>query len=84
MNKKGKNSVYTRWRGLEIMFHVSTLLPYADWDDNKLQISRVIGNDITNVIFMEGDQPYNPEAIVSAVTRTLCARYILNCALIWW
>jgi hypothetical protein len=43
VNKKGKHSFYTRWRGLEIMFHVSSLLPYAEWDENKLQISRVIG-----------------------------------------
>jgi hypothetical protein len=69
VNKKGTHSWYTRWRGLEIMFHVSTCLPFASWDQHKLQISRVIGNDITNIIFIEGTQPYNPDALISAVTH---------------
>ena len=36
----GKESVYTEFEGNEIMFHVSTLLPYTDNDHQ--QVSRVI------------------------------------------
>lgn len=35
----GLYSVYTNWRGIEIMFHVSTLLPYEKHDPQK--VSRV-------------------------------------------
>lgn len=32
----GKESVYTAWRGIEIMFHVSTLLPHEEHDPQKV------------------------------------------------
>jgi len=32
----GLYSVYTNWRGIEIMFHVSTLLPYEKHDPQKV------------------------------------------------
>ena len=32
----GLYSVYTHWRGIEIMFHVSTLLPYEKNDPPKV------------------------------------------------
>lgn len=64
--------MYTKWRGLEIMFHVSTLLPYNANDHAKVQIARVIGNDITNIVFLEGEGKYNPGTFNSAVTRTPC------------
>ena len=47
--------MYTIWRGIEIMFHVSTLLPYEKNDPQKLQRKRHIGNDIVCVVFLEAD-----------------------------
>lgn len=32
----GTESVYTSWRGIEIMFHVSTLLPHEEHDPQKV------------------------------------------------
>lgn len=32
----GLYSVYTNWRGIEIMFHVSTQLPYESHDPQKV------------------------------------------------
>lgn len=32
----GLYSIYTKWRGIEIMFHVSTLLPYEKHDSQKV------------------------------------------------
>lgn len=32
----GKESVYTQFEGNEIMFHVSTLLPYSDNDNQQV------------------------------------------------
>jgi len=36
----GLYSVYTSWRSIEIMFHVSTLLPYEKHDPQKVSRSR--------------------------------------------
>jgi hypothetical protein len=33
----GTQSVYTYWRGIEIMFHVSTFLPYEKNDPQKVE-----------------------------------------------
>ena len=51
----GKESVYTNYRGIEIMFHVSTMLPHEENDPQKLQKKRHIGNDIVCCAFVESD-----------------------------
>ncbi|EEC06287.1 rap GTPase-activating protein, putative, partial [Ixodes scapularis] len=42
----GTESVYTAWKNIEIMFHVSTMLPHEEHDPQK----RHIGNDIVCVV----------------------------------
>ena len=32
----GLHSVFTHWRGIEVMFHVSTLLPHEENDPQKV------------------------------------------------
>ncbi|XP_076398161.1 rap GTPase activating protein radish isoform X1 [Megachile rotundata] len=67
----GLYSVYTNWRGIEIMFHVSTLLPYEKHDAQKLQRKRHIGNDIVCVVFLEADNTaFNPACIKSHFLHT--------------
>ncbi|XP_037039105.1 uncharacterized protein LOC119076446 isoform X4 [Bradysia coprophila] len=67
----GLYSVYTNWRGIEIMFHVSTLLPYEKHDPQKLQRKRHIGNDIVCVVFLEADNtPFSPACIKSHFLHT--------------
>jgi len=61
----GLDSVYTLFRGREIMFHVSTLLPYTDHDPQQLQRKRHIGNDIVAIIFQETNTPFLPSMIAS-------------------
>ncbi len=56
----GKESVFTEFRGFQIMFHVSTLLPLHESDVQKLERKRHIGNDIVIVIFKEGNTPFDP------------------------
>ena len=55
-------SVYTEDRnGNEIMFHVSTLLPFTPNNRQQLPRKRYIGNDIVTVVFQEpGAQPFIP------------------------
>lgn len=67
----GLYSVYTHWRSIEIMFHVSTLLPYEKHDPQKLQRKRHIGNDIVCVVFLEADNtPFSPACIKSHFLHT--------------
>ncbi|KAL5281473.1 hypothetical protein ACFFRR_005082 [Megaselia abdita] len=67
----GLYSVYTLWRNIEVMFHVSTLLPYENHDAQKLQRKRHIGNDIVCVVFLEADNThFNPSCIKSHFLHT--------------
>ncbi|GFO22111.1 hypothetical protein PoB_004861600, partial [Plakobranchus ocellatus] len=61
----GAESVYTRFNGKEVMFHVSTLLPYTEGDSQQLQRKRHIGNDIVAIVFQEENTPFVPDMIAS-------------------
>ncbi|XP_050477240.1 uncharacterized protein LOC126867115 isoform X4 [Bombus huntii] len=62
----GLYSVYTNWRGIEIMYHVSTFLPNEKHDVQRVQKKRHIGNDIVCVVFLEADKtPFNPACMKS-------------------
>jgi Rap/ran-GAP protein len=39
----GTHSVYTEWSGFEVMFHVSTLLPYNPRDTQQIERKRHLG-----------------------------------------
>jgi len=39
-NLTGKESVFTEFKGIEMMFHVSTLLPYSDHDHQQVRNNR--------------------------------------------
>ena len=66
----GLHSVFTHWRGIEIMFHVSTLLPFTEGDPQQLQRKRHIGNDIVAIIFQEENTPFVPDMIASHFLHT--------------
>ncbi|KAF7643776.1 hypothetical protein LDENG_00233460 [Lucifuga dentata] len=61
----GSQSVYTIHRQQEIMFHVSTKLPFTEGDVQQLQRKRHIGNDIVAVVFQEEATPFVPDMIAS-------------------
>ncbi|XP_030044243.1 rap1 GTPase-activating protein 1 isoform X3 [Microcaecilia unicolor] len=61
----GSESVYTSYRGKEIMFHVSTKLPYVEGDPQQLQRKRHIGNDIVAIVFQDENTPFVPDMIAS-------------------
>ncbi|XP_064414376.1 rap1 GTPase-activating protein 1 [Latimeria chalumnae] len=61
----GTESVYTCFRGKEIMFHVSTKLPYTEGDAQQLQRKRHIGNDIVALVFQDENTPFVPDMIAS-------------------
>lgn len=61
----GDTAVYNNFKGREIMFHVSTLLPYTESDPQQLQRKRHIGNDIVAIVFQEENTPFSPDMIAS-------------------
>ncbi|XP_051735438.1 rap1 GTPase-activating protein 1 isoform X11 [Ctenopharyngodon idella] len=61
----GSESVYHNFHNKEIMFHVSTKLPFTDGDTQQLQRKRHIGNDIVAIVFQEESTPFVPDMIAS-------------------
>ncbi|XP_043918205.1 signal-induced proliferation-associated 1-like protein 3 [Protopterus annectens] len=62
----GTHSLYTEHQDYEVMFHVSTMLPYTPNNRQQLLRKRHIGNDIVTVIFQEpGALPFTPQNIRS-------------------
>ncbi|XP_051895145.1 rap1 GTPase-activating protein 1 isoform X4 [Pristis pectinata] len=61
----GTESIYCRFRNKEIMFHVSTKLPYTEGDAQQLQRKRHIGNDIVAIVFQDENTPFVPDMIAS-------------------
>ncbi|XP_038677118.1 rap1 GTPase-activating protein 1 isoform X3 [Scyliorhinus canicula] len=61
----GTESTYCRFRSKEIMFHVSTKLPYTEGDAQQLQRKRHIGNDIVAIVFQDENTPFVPDMIAS-------------------
>ena len=49
----------------ELMFHVSTLLPFNPKDSQQVCKKRHIGNDVVTIIFQEENTPFCPNTIRS-------------------
>jgi len=71
-NTTGTHSIYAQYRNFEVMFHVSTLLPYSKSDAQKLERKRHLGNDVVVIIFKECDEPFNPAWIRSEFNHIFC------------
>ncbi|XP_043274870.1 GTPase-activating Rap/Ran-GAP domain-like protein 3 [Venturia canescens] len=68
----GKESVYTVYAGHEVMYHVSTMLPYSKDNPQQLERKRHIGNDIVNIIYTDDPtvfETFNPNCIKSQFTH---------------
>ncbi|XP_056616490.1 signal-induced proliferation-associated 1-like protein 2 isoform X3 [Triplophysa dalaica] len=62
----GSHSLYTTYKDYELMFHVSSLLPYTPNNRQQLLRKRHIGNDIVTIVFQEpGALPFTPKNIRS-------------------
>ncbi|GFT00939.1 rap1 GTPase-activating protein 1 [Nephila pilipes] len=66
----GNCSLYTKFEDVEIMFHVSTLLPYSRTDPQQLQRKRHIGNDVVAIVFQDENTPFMPSMIASHFLHT--------------
>uniref|UniRef100_A0A8W7PEQ1 Rap-GAP domain-containing protein n=1 Tax=Anopheles coluzzii TaxID=1518534 RepID=A0A8W7PEQ1_ANOCL len=62
----GTHSLYATHQDCEIMFHVSTMLPFTPNNRQQLLRKRHIGNDIVTIVFQEpGALPFTPKNIRS-------------------
>lgn len=75
----GTHSIYTKWQGYEIMFHVGTHLPYNPADSQQLERKRHIGNDIVVIIFQDkGTKPFDLSTISSHQNHVIAVIQPLN------
>eukprot|EP01113_Clastostelium_recurvatum_P049631 TRINITY_DN9227_c0_g1_i3.p1 TRINITY_DN9227_c0_g1~~TRINITY_DN9227_c0_g1_i3.p1 ORF type:complete len:875 (-),score=217.84 TRINITY_DN9227_c0_g1_i3:19-2643(-) len=49
----GETSVHAFFREHEVMFHVSTMIPYTPGDPQQVERKRHLGNDIVVIVFMD-------------------------------
>lgn len=66
--KGGDSGEYTyinNWNENTLAYHISTLIPSKSGDKQQIQRKRHIGNDIVCIVFVQGNQPFNPTAIKS-------------------
>lgn len=52
-NSSGESSIYLEYCGYEIMYHISTMLPYTKNDPQQIDRKKHIGNDISIIIFQD-------------------------------
>ncbi|XP_034028843.1 rap1 GTPase-activating protein 1 isoform X4 [Thalassophryne amazonica] len=74
----GIESVYCNFRNKEVMFHVSTKLPYTEGDTQQLQRKRHIGNDIVAIVFQEENTPFVPDMIASNFLHAYIVVQVVN------
>ena len=71
-NTTGTHAYFTEYNESEIIFHVSTLLPYDDANEQQLERKRHIGNDVVAIIFIDTLDPsvkWDPEMMCSQVNQ---------------
>jgi len=70
-NTTGEVTYCTRIVGKEIMFHISTLLPYTPDNPQQVERKRHIGNDIVNIVFQEEQDEFDPAWFKTKMSRIL-------------
>lgn len=75
----GLYSIYAQYQDCEIMFHVSTMLPFTPNNRQQLLRKRHIGNDIVTIVFQEpGALPFTPKGIRSQFQHVFIVVQAIN------
>jgi hypothetical protein len=62
----GTESIYLEiFDDYQVMYHVATLIPYKEDDEQQIDRKRHLGNDIVIIVFKEGTQKFDPTVIKS-------------------
>jgi RAP1 GTPase activating protein 1 len=70
----GEHSIYVDYQRYNMMFHVSTLLPYYPQDIQQVERKRHIGNDVVVIVWNEGRGYFDPNMMHSQVPLSLVVR----------
>ena len=70
-NLTGSTSLFTLFQDREIMFHVSSMLPYDENDFQQIQRKRHIGNDIVAILFQDENAVYIPGTFKSHFLKVI-------------
>lgn len=66
----GTHSIFCRHSGYDIMFHVSTYLPFFPKDPQQVERKRHLGNDVCVIIFKDSNKTlFDPSSIKSEFNR---------------
>eukprot|EP01088_Endostelium_zonatum_P017732 TRINITY_DN5381_c0_g1_i1.p1 TRINITY_DN5381_c0_g1~~TRINITY_DN5381_c0_g1_i1.p1 ORF type:complete len:735 (-),score=134.67 TRINITY_DN5381_c0_g1_i1:64-2184(-) len=70
----GSHSVYTEYFGFEVMFHVSTFIPFTADDQQQVERKRHLGNDVILILFKDSTstQIFDPSSITSQYNHVFC------------
>ncbi|KAI8985225.1 hypothetical protein BDB01DRAFT_867042 [Pilobolus umbonatus] len=63
--ESGDYAYVSKWKDSDIMFHVASIMPSRANDKQQVSRKKHIGNDIVCIIFIEGNEVFNPKAIRS-------------------
>ncbi|XP_057303969.1 rap1 GTPase-activating protein 1-like isoform X3 [Hydractinia symbiolongicarpus] len=74
----GNHSYYANHKNRELMFHVSTLLPFTPNDSQQLSRKRHIGNDVVAIIFQEENTPFCPNSFRSHFLHVFIIVQVVN------
>ena len=72
-NMTGEKSLYTKWQGYEMMFHVAAFLPHNPNDRQQIEKKRHIGNDIVTIVFVEPGTHYEIKTNTSKQNHVIAA-----------
>ena len=72
-NMTGEKSLYTKWQGYEMMFHVAAFLPHNTNDRQQIEKKRHIGNDIVTIVFVEPGTYYDIKSNTSKQNHVIAA-----------
>lgn len=64
-DESGSFAYVSKWKEYDITFHVSALMPLKANDEQQVLRKSHIGNDIVCIIFIEGNQLFDPTVIQS-------------------
>ncbi|KAI0989530.1 hypothetical protein GJ496_006628 [Pomphorhynchus laevis] len=65
LNYTGRELLFRKYHNFEIIFHVSTMLPYSIADKQQIERKRYIGNDIFAIVFQDEETEFSPEWVTS-------------------
>lgn len=61
----GTESLYATFADIQVMFHVSTMLPNQVDDQQRVEKKRHLGNDVVMIVFLEGQGRFDPRLVAS-------------------